>query len=114
MKLIAATESKSWVPGGHARASSRPIACAADGAQQVEMHTSTIAPGGGSKLERHPDSEQVFVILSGELTFFDADQNELVAGPGAAVFVPVNDWHGTANRGTAEAVCLVVTAPPIR
>jgi len=113
MKLIAATESKSWVPGGHAKAVSRQIVSAGDGAQQVEVHTSTIAPGGGSKLERHPESEQVFMLLSGELTFIDADQHELLAGPGAAVFVPANIWHATENRGTVEAVCLVITAPPI-
>lgn len=114
MKLIAATENKSWVPGGHARAVSRQIVGPTDGAQWVEIHTSTIAPGGGSNLERHPDSEQVFMVLSGELTFVDADQHELVAGPGAAVFVAVNEWHATTNRGAVGAVCLVITAPPIR
>ena len=114
MKLIVAAEGKSWAPGGHAGAMSRHIACAADGAQHMEVHTSTIKPGGGSMLERHSDSEQLFMVLEGELTFFDADHNELLAGPGAAVFVPVDDPHATVNRGTVDAVCLVITSPPIQ
>jgi len=114
MKLIAATEGRSWVPGGHANAVSCQIVCEVDGAQHMEVHTSTIKPGGGSRLERHPSAEQLFMVLEGELTFFDADQNELLVGPGAAVFVPVDDPHATVNRGTVDAVCLVITAPPIQ
>lgn len=114
MKLITAAEARTWTPGGHAQAVSRQIVNPSNGAQNVAVHVSTIAPGGRSQLERHPQSEQVFFVLSGELTFLDAEQNELVAGAGAAVFVPVNDPHATVNRGTTDAVCLVITAPPIQ
>jgi hypothetical protein len=52
-------------------------------------------------------------MLSGELTFHGELWHELVAGSGCAVLGPVYDPHGTHNKGTEDAVCLVVTAPPI-
>ncbi len=112
MKLINTQETKRWSPGGHDAVVSQEV-CGVDlGATKAVVHISTIKPGGGSDVDRHPASEQVFVILSGELTFRDDQGNELVAGPGRAVFVPVNDPHGTHNKGVEDAVCLVVTAPP--
>lgn len=113
MKLINLYETRSWVPGGHEGSLSREVATAAQGATKVAVHTSTVAPGGGSDLERHPSSEQIFVVLSGMLTFFDADGNEYVAGPNTALFVPVDALHASANRGDTPAVCLVITAPPV-
>ncbi len=113
MKLISTKETRSWAPGGHAGSLSREVVTTAQGATQATVHTSTIAPGGASDLERHPISEQVFVVLAGELTFSDGKGTEFVAGPGTAVFVPMNDPHATANHGTEDAAVMVITAPPV-
>ncbi len=113
MRLIDTSRNRSWVPGGHAGSLSRELLSSAHGATQVTVHTSTIAPGGSSELEQHPASEQLFVMLSGELTFIDAEGHELQAEPGTAVFVPIGDPHATANRGSEDAVCMVITAPPL-
>ncbi len=112
MKLINTKETRCWSPGGHAAVVSQEVCSPELGATKVVVHISTIKPGGGSDVDRHPESEQVFVMLSGELTFRDDQGRELVAGSGSAVFVPVNDPHGTHNKGTEDAVCLVITAPP--
>jgi len=113
MKLINTAETRTWQPGGHAAVRSQDVASGDHGAERVAVHISTIAPGGSSEVSRHPNSEQVFVMLSGQLTFLDGQGTEWTAGPGQAVFVPVDDPHGTLNRGSVDAVCLVVTAPPL-
>lgn len=112
MKLIKIEETHSWVPGGHEGSLSREIATATQGATQVSVHTTTLAPGGLSEPERHPTSEQVFVVLSGELVFRDGLGTEFASGPGTAVFIPINAPHAVTNEGTEDAVVLVITAPP--
>ena len=113
MKLINTSETKSWVPGGHAGSLSREVVTAAQGATQVSVHTTTLAPGGSSELERHPHSEQIFVVLSGELTFVDDRGIELVAGPGMAIFIPIDHPHASANKGDEAVEVTVITAPPV-
>ena len=113
MKLITVADQKKWSPEGHDGVTSQEVAASTHGAQHMVVHLSTLAPGGGSEVGRHPNSEQVFIMVSGELTFNDGEGHEFVAGPGTAVFVPADDPHGTENKGSADAVCLVVTAPPI-
>ena len=112
MKLINPLETRSWVPGGHAGSLSRELATAAQGATQVSVHTTTLAPGGSSELERHPHSEQIFVVRSGVLTFTDHEGTELVAGPGMAIFIPIDHPHASANRGDEAVEVIVITAPP--
>ena len=109
MKLINTLETKSWVPGGHAGSLSREVVTAT----QVSVHTTTLAPGGSSELERHPHSEQIFVVLSGELTFVDNRGTELVAGPGMAIVVPIDHPHASANKGDEAVEVMVITAPPV-
>jgi len=114
MKLINTEETRCWSPEGRDDVVSQEV-CRTDlGASKAIVHIPTIKPGDGSDVDPHPASEQVFVMLSGELTFRDGTGKELVAGPGSTVFVPINDPHATHNKGTEDAVCLVITAPPIK
>ena len=113
MKLVNIEETRSWELPGHEGSLSREIATASQGATQVAVHTTTMAPGGQSEPECHPTSEQVFVVLSGELIFRDGQGTEFVSGPGTAVFIPMNAPHAVTNEGTEDAVVMVVTAPPL-
>jgi quercetin dioxygenase-like cupin family protein len=112
MKRIARHEGKLSAPPLHAGVVSREIIGKNTLAQHAAIHVSTIAPGGGSEIDFHARSEQTFYVLSGQLTFL-AEGSELVAQAGDAVFIAAGEPHATANEGEIDAVCLVVTAPPL-
>jgi len=113
VKLIADNEGRLFSPPRHSGVTSREIISKDTPAQHVAFHMSTIAPGvGGSELDSHPSSEQIFHILSGELKFLTGEA-EFVARAGQTVFIPAGEPHATQNDGDTDAVCLVVTAPPL-
>ncbi len=112
MKRIAGHEGKLSAPPLHAGVVSREIIGKNTLAQHAAIHVSTIAPSGGSEMDTHPRSEQTFYVLSGQLTFL-TEGDELVAQAGDAVFIAAGEPHATANDGEIDAVCLVVTAPPL-
>ncbi|OIO88355.1 MAG: hypothetical protein AUK03_16370 [Anaerolineae bacterium CG2_30_64_16] len=112
MELVRKHEGRKWAPPGHAGVVSREIVSTAMTAQAATIHVSIMAPGSSSELDAHPHSEQTFFVLAGALRFTDGVV-ALVAEAGDAVFIPANDPHGIRNDGAVEAVCLVVTAPPL-
>ena len=113
MKLITENEGKVFNPPLHAGVTSREIVGVDMPAQQVTFHMSTIAPeGGGSELDTHPTSEQIFYVLSGQVKFL-GQGTEVIARTGQAVFIPAGEPHASINEGDVNAVCLVVTAPPL-
>jgi quercetin dioxygenase-like cupin family protein len=66
----------------------------------------------GRELEAHvhPDEDDSFYILEGEITFTVGD-DEVIAGPGTFVLVPPGVRHGFANRRDTPARILNVHAP---
>jgi quercetin dioxygenase-like cupin family protein len=64
----------------------------------------TFFPAGAShELHRHPNAEEVEYLVSGSgIAYVGDDAVEL--GPGEAVFVPQNAYHGFENNSDAEVV----------
>jgi quercetin dioxygenase-like cupin family protein len=113
MKLVTENQGKTFNPPLHTGVTSREIVSQDTPAQHVAFHMSTIAPGGGgSELDTHPASEQIFYVLSGQVKFL-GDGTELVARAGQAVFIPAGEPHASINEGDVDAVCLVITTPPL-
>jgi oxalate decarboxylase/phosphoglucose isomerase-like protein (cupin superfamily) len=60
-------------------------------------------PGARHELHRHPNAEEVEYLVSGSgVAYVDDDAIEL--GPGEAVFVPQNAYHGFENTSDSEVV----------
>lgn len=113
MKLIAENEGKVFNPPLHTDVTSREIVNKDTPAQHVAFHITTISPGGGgTELDSHPFSDQIFYILSGQVKFRSED-TELIANAGQTVFIPAGEPHASINGSDTEAICLVVTAPPL-
>lgn len=112
MKLITEHEGKISSPPLHSGVTSREIISKGTPAQHAALHVSTIAPGGGSEMDSHPLSEQTFYVLSGQVKFL-TEGAELLAHAGQAVFIAAGEPHATQNEGDTDAVCVVVTAPPL-
>ena len=60
-------------------------------------------PGSRHEIHRHPNAEEVEYLISGHgLAYVDDDVVTL--GPGEAVFVPRNSYHGFDNTSGGEVV----------
>jgi mannose-6-phosphate isomerase-like protein (cupin superfamily) len=114
MKLITIADNRTWSPEGHSDCLCQDVVSDAVGATLMEIHTTTLGPGGVADLHSHPESEEVFLILSGELVFFDESGQEFPARSGMAVFVPVGGKHGTINRSNKDVRLIAIQVPPKR
>lgn len=73
----------------------------------------TLKPGGesGSELNSHPDSDQVLLVVEGEVVAqVEGETTSLKKGD--VVIVPRAAKHKFSNRTAAEAVTFSVYAPP--
>jgi quercetin dioxygenase-like cupin family protein len=73
------------------------------GAKQTVFGVTIFPPGARHEIHRHPNAEEVEYLISGHgVAYVDDDAIEL--GPGEAVFVPQNAYHGFENTSSAEVV----------
>jgi quercetin dioxygenase-like cupin family protein len=73
------------------------------GASKTVFGVTYFPPGSRHEIHRHPNVEEVEYLISGSgIAYVDDDAVEL--GPGEAVFVPQNAYHGFANNSDAEVV----------
>ena len=73
------------------------------GAEQGVFGVTIFPPGARHEIHRHPNAEEVEYLVSGHgIAYLDDDAIEL--GPGEAVFVPRNAYHGFANTSSEDVV----------
>jgi mannose-6-phosphate isomerase-like protein (cupin superfamily) len=69
-----------------------------------------IAPGRELEAHVHPDEDDGFYIVEGEMTFTFGDQS-VTAPPGTFVLVPPGVEHGFRNEGDGPVRMLNIHAP---
>ena len=73
------------------------------GAAKTVFGVTLFPPGARHELHRHPNAEEVEYLVSGSgIAYVGDDAVEL--GPGEAVFVPQNEYHGFENNSDSEVV----------
>ena len=73
------------------------------GAKSTVFGVTMFPPGSKHDLHRHPNVEEVEYLVSGHgVAYVGDDAVEL--GPGEAVFVPRNEYHGFENTSDDEVV----------
>lgn len=70
----------------------------------------TVPPGGGPPLHRHPPAE-TFYVLAGEITLLGAGGTQIAGRPGDTVHVPSGEPHSYRNDGTETAHMLAILQP---
>lgn len=81
---------------------------AEDGGEDLQLEM-WVEPGGGVLVAHvHPQMEERFHVIAGEVTFL-VGRKRVVAGPGQSATVPAGVRHGYQNTGreTAHATCQV-------
>ncbi len=112
MKIINPANNPVVVLPLHVGATSQEIAGKLLGTRACTVAFARIEPGGGSEIDAHPHSEQVFFVLKGVFTLRDDKKNDYTAEAGQALYVAPGEPHAAMNLGKEETVCIVVTAPP--
>ena len=73
----------------------------------LEVHETTLAPGGEPHPPHRHEHEEFFLVIKGTLTVTIAGKSGVI-GPGGAGFVHSNELHGVHNNGTDIAQYFVV------
>ncbi len=68
-------------------------------------------PGSEQPLHRHPENEQVYVIVNGLGVMTVGDETREV-GPGTMVLVPPDTLHSIRNVGENKLAFISATSPP--
>ena len=98
-------------PGGGLRHGNVEFLCLSEDSPRFNLALITIGPGRNGPPEHlHPDEDDSFYILEGELTF-GVEGEEVVAGPGTFVLVPPGLRHTFANRTPESVRMLNIHAP---
>jgi mannose-6-phosphate isomerase-like protein (cupin superfamily) len=95
--------------GGHHVANVEFLARSAD-TPRFNFSIITKQPGDGPPLHVHPEEDDAFYILEGEIVMI-VEEDEIVVGPGTFVLVPPGVGHTFANRTQAVARIVNVHAP---
>lgn len=80
---------------------------ATNGARELTLGHTTVAPGGRNPLHRHPNCEEVLYVLAGEIEHFVEGTPRLRMKAGEAILIPRNLKHQAINVGTTQAELLV-------
>jgi quercetin dioxygenase-like cupin family protein len=80
------------------------------GARDLTVIDVALLPGKGHNFHRHPDQEEVIVVLAGKVEqWIDRDKRVLTAGD--AAFIPADMVHASFNVGDREAKLLAILGP---
>ncbi len=76
----------------------------ATGTESLVVDIVRFPPGFNHQLHRHPDGDQLVVVLDGQIIAYDRDDERVVLA-GSAVLFCAGDWHGVRVEAT-EALIL--------
>ncbi|MGA8667929.1 MAG: cupin domain-containing protein [Candidatus Dormiibacterota bacterium] len=86
-------------------------ASAEDTVDQLSVMESTYPPGLSVPSHHHPDEDEMFYVLAGEMQGF-CDDSVWTATAGTFVFVPRDRPHGFVVTSDVPARALVIVGPP--
>lgn len=80
------------------------------GAKQLTVIDVTLAPGKGHDFHKHPDQEEVLVVVAGTVEQWVGEEKRVI-GPGDGAFLPPGAVHASFNAGDDEARILAILGP---
>ncbi|HRO12528.1 cupin domain-containing protein [Amaricoccus sp.] len=80
------------------------------GAAALTVIDVTLKPGKGHDFHKHPDQEEVIVVVSGRVEQW-LDREQRLLGPGDSVFIPAGMVHASFNAGDGEARLAAILGP---
>lgn len=108
MHIYRATTAQRFEPPGHY--GHLEVSDVVGDEQKVAFKTqlSFCPPGGGGDMHDHADQDQLFIVITGELTF-DTGGERFTLKEQEAVLFHAGDPHFTVNESDRESVSVVIT-----
>jgi len=72
------------------------------------IHTKMNAEGGENALHCHTQEDHAFIVLEGEVTFFDEEGNEKVLNPHQGIMIPKGAFYRYLNTGSGNLMVVRV------
>ena len=82
----------------------------ATGAGHLTVIDVTLSPGKGHNFHKHPDQEEVLLIVAGQVEQW-VDREKRILGPGDSAFVPKGIVHASFNAGETDAHIAAILGP---
>ncbi|MCB1883456.1 MAG: cupin domain-containing protein [Geminicoccaceae bacterium] len=82
----------------------------ATGAKRLTVIDVTLTPGNGHDFHKHPDQEEVILVVAGRVEQW-VDRDKRLLGPGDAAFIPAGTVHASFNAGDGEARMAAILGP---
>jgi quercetin dioxygenase-like cupin family protein len=86
------------------------VSSPADGAERIMTVEAVFYPGKSHDFHRHPNQEEVIVVLAGELEQW-IEAERWTIGPGDAVVIPAGVVHASYNVGAEPARIIAILSP---
>jgi quercetin dioxygenase-like cupin family protein len=80
------------------------------GAQQLTVIDVSFAPGKGHGFHKHPDQEEVILVIAGKLEQW-VDREKRILGPGDSAFIPADVVHASFNVADQPAKIVAILGP---
>ena len=80
------------------------------GATQLTVIDVNFDPGKGHNFHKHPDQEEVVVVVAGKVEQW-VDREMRILGPGDAAFIPADVVHASYNAGDQPAKIVAILGP---
>ena len=105
--VIAADTPEEALDWGRLRWLSHPPSTSAE---QLTVIDVSLDPGKGHDFHKHPDQEEVLVVVAGTVEQW-VDQEKRLLGPGDAAFIPADMVHASFNAGGDRAKIIAILGP---
>ena len=112
MKLIKIEELPGVLPAKHYDLLSRRIVDASIGAKAMGVSLVRMEPKGRADPHIHKNSEQLFIVMKGEMAMKTA-QGEVRLKQGEAAFIYPGEVHENYNVAEGETEYIIITSPPM-
>jgi quercetin dioxygenase-like cupin family protein len=80
------------------------------GAAALTVIDVSLAPGRGHNFHKHPDQEEVLLIVAGRVEQWIGEEKRILC-PGDSAFVPRDVVHASFNAGDGEARIAAILGP---
>jgi len=80
------------------------------GARHLTVIDVTLAPGKGHDFHKHPDQEEVILVIAGMIEQW-VDREKRLLGPGDSAHIPADVVHASFNVGGSDAKIAAILGP---
>lgn len=78
--------------------------------KQLTVIDVDLYPGMGHDFHRHPDQEELIIVIKGEVEQWVNDEKRIL-GPGDSVYIDANVVHASFNVGSENAHLIAILGP---